>query len=195
MRLFYAVSRFFPLLFALLVALGSIWLERLTREPEAAPVAKVSTAPDFTGDGVRIVGFDADGSLHYTLDSPHMEHAPDTDLTQVEQPKLQMFTKGRRMWIDADHGLVGPQGKRVDFSGHVEAERDGESAREAPTHFSSSKLTVWPDEQRAVSDVPVRLTRGASVVTADSFSADNVFGLLKFSGKVKMNLPRNERKS
>ncbi|MDR3213315.1 MAG: LPS export ABC transporter periplasmic protein LptC [Azoarcus sp.] len=187
--------RIYPIIIAALLAAGSIWLEHLTRNPEAASAAEASEAPDFIADGVRIVGFADDGALRYTLDTPRMIHLPHNDLTRFGQPRLQFFSQGRRMWINADDGEAGPKGERVDFSGHVEAEREGAAATDAPLHFSSTKLTVWTQEQRAASNVPVRITQGLTRADANSFSADNVFGVMKLSGKVRMSIPRNRRNS
>ena len=187
--------RLYPVVIAALLALGSIWLERLTREDDTTRTAADGSTPDFIADGVHVTGFAEDGSLRYTLVSPHMTHVPDADQTQVEQPRLQLFTQNRRAWIDADSGVIGPKGRRVDFYGNVKAGRDGASAREEALTFFSSKLTVWPDEQRAASDAPVKLVKGISTVTANAFSADNVCGVMKLSGKVHMTLPRKKRNS
>lgn len=184
--------RLYPLAIAALLAAGSIWLEHLTRPPESAASARDSQSPDFVADGVHVTGFSKDGTLRYTLDSPHITHLPQTNMTGVDKPRLQLFTQGQRMWINSEYGEVTPKGERVDFTGDVEAERDS-GPKEPPLHFSSTKLTVWPEEQRAESDVPVRITMGATRADASHFAADNVFGLMKLSGKVRMSLPRSRR--
>ncbi|MDR3087499.1 MAG: LPS export ABC transporter periplasmic protein LptC [Azoarcus sp.] len=188
------VYRLYPLVIAALLAAGSIWLEHLTRPPGDAALAKNSSAPDFTSDVVRVTGFSKDGSLRYTLDSPHITHLPQTNTTGVNKPRLQLFSRGQRMWINSEYGEVAPKGERVDFTGNVEAERDSGPA-EPPLHFSSAKLTVWPEEQRAESDVPVRIIKGETRANANRFAADNVFGVMKLSDKVRMSLPRNRRNS
>ncbi|MDR1423043.1 MAG: LPS export ABC transporter periplasmic protein LptC [Azoarcus sp.] len=187
--------RLYPVVIAALLALGSIWLERLTHEEDATRTDVDGSTPDFTADGVHVTGFAEDGALRYTLVSPHMTHVPDADQTQLEQPRLQLFTQGRRVWVSADSGIVGAKGTRVDFHGNVKAGRDGTSARESALNFFSAQLTVWPDEQRAMSNAPVKLVKDVSTITANTFSADNVFGLMKLSGKVHMTLPRKKRNS
>jgi len=179
---------FYPLAIAALLAAGATWLEHATRSPEPAVDAPVNQTPDFIAETVRITGFAENGDLLYTLDSPRLTHLPATDLTRVEQPRLQLTTQGRQMWIDADYGEVGPKGERVDFTGNVEVEREGIPS-DPPMHLSSAQLTVWPQEQRAASNVPVRLTQGKTRADANGFEADNVFGVMVLSGKVRMHLP------
>lgn len=189
------VYRFYPLAIAALLAAGATWLEHVTRSPEPVVDAVVMQTPDFIAETVRITGFAKDGKLHYMLDSPRLTHLPVNDSTSVEQPRLQLINQERHVWINANYGDVGPKGERVDFTGNVEVEREG-IASELPIRLYSEQLTVWPQEQRAVSNVPVRLTQGESRTDANSLEADNVFGVMKLSGKVRMHLPNlRQRKS
>jgi lipopolysaccharide export system protein LptC len=185
------VYRLYPLAIVAALAAGSIWLEHMTRSDEPVAVAD-NHAPDFMADTVQINGFAEDGTLHHTLDSPHVTHLPQNNMTLFELPRLQLFAANRRMWINADHGEASREGKTVDFIGNVEAEREN-GPTEAPLHFSSTKLTVWPDEQRAVSDVPVLLTRGLDRIDANHMEADNMFGNMKLSGNVRMSFPPKKR--
>ncbi|MCL1860592.1 MAG: LPS export ABC transporter periplasmic protein LptC [Proteobacteria bacterium] len=189
------IYRFYPLAIAALLAAGATWLERATRSPEPVADAAVSQTPDFIAETARITGFAKDGKLLYTLDSTRLTHLPVTDSTHIEQPKLELIAQGRHMWINAKHGEVGPKGEQVDFTGNVEAEREGVPS-EAPLRLFSEQLTVWPQEQRAASNVPVRITQGETRADANKFTADNIFGVMKLSGKVRMLLAsRNKRNS
>jgi|GEM_PF-1008510 len=191
------IYRFYPLAIAALLAAGAIWLERATRIPEPVADTAVAQTPDFIAQTVRIIGFAEDGKLRYTLDSPHMAHLPATDSTYVKQPRLLLISNERNMRVSADHGEVAPKGERVDFIDNVEADRESEPP-DPPLHLSSAHLMVWPQEQRAVSNVPVRITQGETRTNANSLTADNVFGVMKLSGAVRMRLtpaPRNKRNS
>jgi lipopolysaccharide export system protein LptC len=185
--------RFYPIIIAALLAAGSIWLEHLTRVPEAEITDEIDEAPDFIAEGVRVIGFATDGKLRYTLDSPRLTHLTKSDTTLSDYPRLQLFSQGRRLWINANSGEASPKGEFVIFRGNVEAEREGAAAGDAVLHFASSSLTVWPQEQRAASKVPVRITQGLSKANANRFEADNVFGDMELSGKVHMSFPSKRR--
>jgi len=186
------IYRFYPLAVAALLAAGATWLEHATRSPEPVANVTVSQTPDFIAETVRITGFGKDGKLLYTLDSPHLAHSPATDSTSVEQPRLQLINQGRLIWINADHGEVGPKGEQVDFTDNVEVEREGVSS-DPPMRLFTSHLTVWPQDQRAISNVPVHITQGKTHANARSLVADNVFGTMKLSGKVQMHLPNRRQ--
>ncbi|MDR2014166.1 MAG: LPS export ABC transporter periplasmic protein LptC [Azoarcus sp.] len=181
------VYRFYPLAIAGLLAAWAIWLERAIHGHEPAFESVINQTPDFVAETVRITGFAEDGKWRYTLDSPRITHLPVTDSARIEQPRLQLIGQGRHMRVDADHGDIGPKGEQIDFSGNVKVEREG-APLDPPMRLSSAQLTVWPQEQRAASSVPVHLTQGEIRADADNLVADNVFGIMRLSGKVKMHL-------
>jgi len=188
------IYRFYPLAIAGLLAIGAIWLERVTRGPELSADTAISQTPDFTGETVRITGFAEDGKLRYTLDSPRITHIPITNSTHIVQPQLQLITQERLTRINADHGEVDQKGLQVNLTGNVEVEREG-APPAPPLRLSSAQLTVWPQEQRAVSNVPVHLTQGETRADADNFEADNVFGVIKLSGKARMRFASRKQRN
>ncbi|MDR0703020.1 MAG: LPS export ABC transporter periplasmic protein LptC [Azoarcus sp.] len=185
--------RFYPVIVAALLAAGSIWLEHLTRAPETEAAVEADETPDFIAESVRIAGFDDDGALRYTLDSPRLTHFPKTDTTFSDHPRLQLFRQGRRLWINADSGEANAKGEILVFRGNVEAEREGAAAGDDALHFASATLTVWPQEQRAASNVPVHIVQGRNRADGNRFEASNVFGNMKLSGKVRMSFPPKQR--
>ena len=188
------IYRFYPLAIAALLAAGAAWLERATRSPDPAIDAPISKTPDFIAGTVHITGFSANGKLYYTLDSPRIEHLPATDMTHIKQPRLYLIAQERRMWVNADHGEASLRGQQIDFVGNVEAERESVPSG-PPIRLSSAQLTVWPQEQRAASTVPVRIVQGENRIDGNSFAADNVFGVMKLSGKVQMHLTSRRQRN
>lgn len=186
-----ATYRLYPIVAVALLAAGSIWLERLTREPETRADQSDRRGPDFIADQTRIVGFGKDGSRRYALVAERMTHFPDTDVTKVEHPRLEIASGQRLLKIRADQGEVSAGGERVDFSGAVDAQREGSSGEPAMT-FASERLAVWPDEHRAETTAPVRLTQGLTTAHANGLQADNLFGTLDLIGQARVNIPRRQ---
>jgi lipopolysaccharide export system protein LptC len=183
----------YPLVIAGLLAAGSIWLDRLTREPETPPASPERRSADFVASEVSITGFGADGGLRYILDTPRIIHLPQTSQTLASQPRLRLFSADGQTWLRAERGIVSAEGEQADFDGDVEVERTGKDG--AALHFASERLTVWPSEQRAATDVAVRLRQGEATATAQGLAASNLFGILELTGKVKMSIPRHRRTS
>lgn len=184
-----AAYRLYPVIALALLAGASLWLERITRvtEPTAASVAR--SGPDFVAEGTRIVGFGKDGGKRYELVATQLAHYPGDDTTHLEQPNLNMLSDGRMMSLRAPEAVVSPGGERVDLRGGVRAERDGDQGPAAMT-FTSERLTVWPEEHRAATDAPVRITQGRTTATALGMQADNLFGSLDLIGNAKVHMPR-----
>lgn len=186
-----ATYRLYPIIAVALLAAASIWLERLSRGPESVTAPSASSAPDFIADQTRIVGFGKDGSPRYALVAERMTHYPDTDITRVEHPRLEIASGDRLLEIRANQGEVAPGGERIDFAGKVEAKREG-SPGQAGMTFAAEQLAVWPDEHRAESTVPVRLTQGQTTALANGLRADNLFGTLDLIGQARVNIPRRQ---
>jgi lipopolysaccharide export system protein LptC len=199
MRARHTAYQFYPLVIVALLAAGSVWLERLTRDAAPPPAAVSDSMPDFAAATVRITGFAHDGSLRYTLDSPHLTHLPQSDITLAETPYLRLFAHGRETWLQAGRGEVSAGGERVDFSGAVELEREsgeGDAGNPGePLRFVSEQLRVWPQDQRAATDTPVHITQADSTATADGLAASNIFGNLELIGHARVSFPRHRRNS
>lgn len=186
-----ATYRLYPLIAVALLAAASIWLERLSRGPDATPERSSNTVPDFIAEQTRIVGFGKDGDQRYALESDRMTHFPGADITHVERPRLELVSGESLLSVNADHGEVSSGGERVDFTGNVDAQRTGRPGQSGIT-FASERLTVWPDEHRAETTVPVRLTQGPTTALANSLRADNLFGTLDLIGKARVTIPRRQ---
>lgn len=186
-----SVHRIYPVLALALLAGASIWLERLTRAPIAGPAQIQSQAPDFIATKSSIVGFGKDGTQRYILFADTLTHLPHSGITELERPRLEILSGARKLEITSNKGKVSAQGERVDFMGDVVAERDG-AAGQSAMRFVSEQLAVWPDDHRAESTVPVKLTQGLTTAEALGLQANNLFGTLDLIGKARVNIPRRQ---
>lgn len=186
--------RIYPVLALALLAGASIWLERLTRAPVADVTSAQSSAPDFIANQTRITGYGKDGTERYVLLSDQLTHLPQSGVTQLDRPRLEILSGSRRMEITANTGEVSAEGERVDFQGQVRAEREGNPGQDM-MRFASEKLTVWPEDHRAESTAPVKLTQGLTTAEALGLRADNLFGTLDLIGQARVNIPRRQGKN
>src|SRR5690554_6937571 len=109
-------DRIYPVIALVLLAAGTIWLERVTRTPEI--IQKVDrTHPDFIGENVRVARFDTDGKLSYELDADRLIHYPASDITEMERPHLRYHSARGETSAMAAHGETGPDGNLVELRG------------------------------------------------------------------------------
>lgn len=187
-----SAQQLYPVFAVLLVAAGSIWLERATRSDDERPPAQQRRDPDFTAETTRLVAFGKDGRRHFELVAERVTHYPQSGLTQLERPRLRYQTDGGELEVRARSGEVFGEGERLVLQGEVRAVRPAGADRPALS-FESASLTVWPDEQRAETSDPVTLTQGVNTARADGMKTDNLFGTLELIGNARVHLPRPTR--
>jgi lipopolysaccharide export system protein LptC len=173
-----------------LLAAVTIWLERVTRTPEAVQQAD-RTHPDFIGDNVRVARFDTDGRLAYELDADRITHYPASDITELERPHLRYHSERGETSARAAHGETAPGGDVVELRGEVVVLRktpDGDDLV-----IESETLSVWPDAQKASSDSPVVLKNGNITAYGDGMRADNLAGTLDLVGATRVEMPSSRR--
>lgn len=179
--------RLYPVIALAVLAGASAWLERITRDDEAATGAE-QTGPDFIAHETRVVGFGADGQRRYELAAERLEHYPAGDLTRLHMPQLQLDGEDGTTRITARTADVSPGGEQVDLSGEVRVRRSATATALSLT-LDSETLSVWPDAQRARTDTPVVMTRGTGRAAAQGMRADNLFGTLELIGEVSATMP------
>lgn len=184
----------YPVAALLLLAGATLWLERVTTTDEPRPATSQRLDPDFTAERTRLVSYGKDGRQHYELLADQVTHFPQTGIMQLAQPRLHYAADGREIRLSAETGEAHDAGNQVQLAGSVRAERDA-SANGPALSLESATLTIWPQDERAESTTPVKLTQGASLAFANGMKADNLFGNLELIGNVRMAIPRTARKS
>ena len=179
--------RLYPVIALAVLAGASAWLERITRDDDPA-LGTAQSGPDFIAHDTRVVGFDDAGQQRYELVAARLEHFPAGGTTRLHQPRLQMQGEDGATLITARTADVSPGGEQVDLAGEVRVRRPATAASLALA-LDSETLTVWPDAQRARTDSPVVMTRGAGRAVAQGMRADNLFGTLELIGEVSATMP------
>jgi len=159
----FSAAALFPLALVGVLAAMSFWLERATTSGELDRKAKGRHAPDFIVEKFNVQRFDAGGALLQTLTAERMTHFPDTDSSEVVTPSLTYYRPEAPTYVSARMAELLQDGREVKLSGTVRISRPA-SASGPATLIQSEALTVFPDEERAVGNVPVTLTQGTNVV-------------------------------
>ena len=92
----------------------------------------------------------------------------------TRKPRMATLYADRpQVKASADTGISLDAGKTAVFSGRVEVTRAGDIDN-APLRFTTSHLTVYPDEQRMETDAFVRLESGTDVTSGRGMTFDNM---------------------
>ena len=157
------------LIVALLTAVG-YWNVRPESFMDKHTSSEAENAIDFYVTGASTQQYQADGKLHYAMTASKLEHLKASDITLVEKPDLHLYRGSQYPWhVRSEKGEVGPEGKQVELIDQVRIART--DAKNRPTVITSSRMTVFPDEEYAQTGQAVRIEAANGVTTAQGMKA------------------------
>ena len=95
---------------------------------------------------------------------------------------------GTRLTAQAQKGISREADQQVTLTGEALAVRQAD-AQGPRVELRGETFTAWLEEERLVSDQPVRITRGAEVFTGQNMSFDTRSGQYELQGRVRAVLP------
>lgn len=171
------------LIVALLAAVG-YWNVRPESFMEKNAGNESENAIDFYVIGASTLQFQEDGKLHYEMTASKLEHLKASDVTLLDKPDLNLYRGTQHPWhVRSDRGEVAPEGKQVELIDNVRIART--DAKNRPTVITSSRMTVFPDEEYAQTQQAVRIEAANGVTTAQ--------GMKAYMNDGKINLLSNVR--
>lgn len=181
---------YLPLFLFAILALGSWWLVRSV--PELMPPGidpQLRKDPDFRLDQFTVKSFDASGRLTREISGQSATHFPATQSLHIEGVRILAENEaGTRLTAQAKKGISREAEQQVTLSGDAIAVRQAD-AQSPRVELRGETLTAWLEEERLVSDQPVRITRGADVFSAQTLNFDTRSGQYELQGRVRAVLP------
>ena len=163
----YLSSVGFPLaIFAALAAL-SLWLRHAIEMPDGGRDGKRRHDPDYIIHDFRVLKLSPAGKPHHNLQAAKLTHYPDDDSTIIDLPRFSYVAPAKPngnpapVAIQSKRALVSTDGTVVVLHGNVVVLRAAGGGRGA-LRGETESLTLFPDQERAVTDSPVLLTEGAA---------------------------------
>ena len=178
----------FPLAMLLLLAALTFWLSQVIQG--RVPRGPLRHDPDYWAEHFTVRRFDINGTLQHTLVAEKLVHYPDDDTSIVTEPHLT-YHQQPPLEILSRMAYIGRDGKEVDLVDEVKVIRHGATDDLPPTVIETRALKVFPDEEKASTNDPVILTRGASVLRGSGLETDNSTGITILHGRVTGTLHRN----
>ncbi|MCY1418652.1 lipopolysaccharide exporter periplasmic protein [compost metagenome] len=159
------------LIAVLLIALGYYWNVRLDLFTEGQSRPQPSEAIDYYAMNARSIQYRTDGSLEYEMTADKLEHQKTTDTTQVTTPNLFFYRADEpQPWhVQSVRAEVSPGGKQVELIDDVRVARTDAKGRSLL--LTTTRMTVFPDEDLAQTEQPVRIQEPNGVTTANGMKA------------------------
>jgi lipopolysaccharide export system protein LptC len=135
------------------------------------PVVQVDeNAIDYYATNAHSVQFLPDGKLQYEMTSDKVEHLKATEVTLLTNPDLNMFRGTEFPWhVQSEKGEVNPDGTQVELIDSVRITRFDEKNRR--TLITTTRMTVFPQQQYAQTEQPVRIDGAGGVSTGNGMKA------------------------
>lgn len=175
------LSAMAPILFLIILAAASVWLERAVQSafPEEK---KLRHDPDFWAENLIVKKYGPEGTLKNTLTVSKMVHYPDDDTTILTKPSMR-YHRTPSVTVSATTGLMSTDGKEIVLVDKALVTRESIETKPA-TQVATRILTLFTDDERAVSREPVTITQGLTVINGSGLDANNGTGITVVSGRV-----------
>ena len=164
------------LLAAALVSGWSVWNHRAP-EPVRDPASGRS---DYQLYDFELVVLDEQGKEAFTLRAPQLARQPGDQSLDLANPVFLFPADGgpadggedgaARWEMRSNQAWVSPNGGQVRLRGDVRAENPG--ATGGSTELTTERLDVYPHEDRASTDSPVRIERPGSIIRGRGLRVD-----------------------
>lgn len=157
----------------LLAAAIATWYWSRPAQPLKPSARAEDTTPlGYYVRGARIQGTDADGHVTYRILADRLEELPDQALLELHGVRVEYSPVDQMPWlISASEASTPKNRSHFDLEGDVEL-RSEPTDGSKPFAITTTRLRFLPDESRAVSEEPVRLTVGDWQVDAVGLRAD-----------------------
>ncbi len=173
-----------PMALALLLALMSLWLNRLTDRPTLVDNGGFSHDPDYIVENFDALTFTVTGQPQYRLSAERMTHYMDDDTTVLLKPIFQSQDREQPTEVRAMRAQISGDGQFVHFLDQVHiVRRDPDGG--PPTTLDTNYLRVAPNQHTMFTDQPITLRRGNSLIHAAGMTADDRKRLLILTGGVR----------
>ena len=177
---------YLPLILFAFLALGSWWLVRSM--PELLPPGidkQLRQDPDYRLVQFTVKSFDSSGHMTREVSGQSATHYPATKALHIEDVRIFFENDvGTRLNAQAQKGISLEAEQQVILSGNAVAVRTADAQGPRMT-LQGEALTVLLEEERLISSLPIRITRGRDVFTAQTMNLDTRGGQYELKGRVK----------
>ena len=171
-------------------ALGSFWLLQVMNQgAEDLRADALKNEPDYIVDKFSFVRMTPEGQPRYIISGSKLTHRPIDDTSEVEHPVVQSMSEAKPpLTVTALRARINQAENKVDLLGNVDIDRAPAAGGKRMT-LKTEALTIYPDEDRMLTDRPVEMTLGGSTVRGTGMRADNAAQTVHVTGRGQLIYP------
>ena len=166
------IQTLLPVFLLAMLAGLTFWLAQMMQTSAPVQDGRQRHDPDYLIEKFTLRRFDAQGKLQHVLEARSMTHYPDNDATDLVSPKVTALGGAAPLHVSATRGTVASEGKVVVLRDGVVIRRDAAPGA-LPATFTTTEVTVYPDDEYLTTAAPVTLVEGKSTVSGLGFELNN----------------------
>ena len=174
-----------PLIFLIILALLTFWLDQVTRPPEQTMDDSLYRNPDYIVEDLSGIRMDHEREIQRKFTAKKLFHYLNEEVTQLEQIGFMNSQPGiPLMRLHADRAEVKNKGKDIFLTGHVTAIR-GMDDEKGKITLMTNYLHLIPDESLVKTDRAVTISRFNTTINATGLEFNNRAGMIQLLSRVK----------
>ncbi len=163
--------RFAAALLALVAAVSSLWVWQM-RSDDGPPMMVGPPRSDYLLYDFELVALDEVGKESFMASGPRLTRHPNLGTLDIETPQFSSPDASGDVWTSsAKRAWVNKEGSELRMLGAAEV-RGPSTDKLEPILLRSESLTVFPRENRVVTEAAVTVTEPGSILTATGMRAN-----------------------
>ena len=180
------IRKWFPVLFLLLLAVLSYWLENKVKL-SALKETVLGHVPDVIVEDLEATKFGLDGKPHQSLSAQRLLHYADDDSAKLVEPRFLLAAPGQADWhVSSKWALFSDNGQDVYLHDDVKVVRDayGQHSR---MDMATNYLHLDPDKHFGDTNLPVRIRDAKTDIHAVGMNFNDETGVVKLLSHVHVD--------
>ena len=175
-------------------AFGTFWLLQLIQRGDMSITADPNLSePDYIVENFSFVRMTPEGKPRYVIGGDKLTHLPIDDSADIVNPLVRGVAPGQPpMVIKALKGSVDNGNTQVHLSGNVDIDRKA-TDKTLPMTLKTQALTIFPDEERMVTELAVDIVNGKNQLSGVGMRANNATGEIAIKSGLRLTLPPRPR--
>ena len=175
----------FPLIVLVVLALLTVWLDRITHPPEHAKDGDMYRNPDYIVEDLSGIRMEYDQEIHRKFTAHQLFHYLNDNVTQMEQVSF-ISTQPEKppIYLQANRAEVRNKGENIFLRENVTAIRGTDNEKGKIT-LTTDFLHLIPHQSLVKTDQPVVISRMNTTIHGIGLELNNETGIIQLLQQVK----------
>lgn len=174
------------LLLIILLAIVSGWLFESIENKPILTEKKLRHDPDYFLKNFTATTVNKKGKPAYTVKAQYLEHYPDDDSMNLQQPLFSFYENDIKIWTaQANEATILKNYEKIQLSGQVILSQIKSKKTPYPMILTADKLTIEPEKNIAYTKTKVKLQKGTDLIQAKGMRADMSKNKIEFLSQTR----------